>query len=165
MLARLEALDGIVHAETDRAGDLLRLSLRDEMALVAANELLTSLGFGAEPHVDDDATRSGYDTRSVGELSRVEAGVIAGRIVAGLSDEHPLPPDDAARLHSAVADALHTCFITTALGAGPSSDPFRDDCRRATFAAAAPLVGDALARDLAHLLDADMRAIHRHTET
>lgn len=175
MLARLEDLPGVERAETDFAGDFLRLTLAEDAALATAVgrtpltivvELLASLGYRAE-EVFPRAVGSGvwYDARSVGELSFVEAGVIADRVLAALAERHPLAGDVARALRAAVVEALHACFISKPLAAGASSGEFRDACVRGTVAAAVPVIGTDLADDLGRLLDADMRQIHRADPT
>ena len=163
MLARLEALDDVDHAYVDHRGDLLRLSLRDERALAPAIALLNELGYGAE-RANDAETRSvgvWYDTTSVGDLSRVEAGVIADRIVPTFAQARTLSSAQATRVRSSVVDALHTCFVSTSLGSGPSLAAFRLSCERAVEDAVRPMVGRKPARELAELLRADMSEDHR----
>jgi hypothetical protein len=161
VLARLEDLRGVERAETDFAGDVLRLSLDDEGALPVAIDLLASLGYRAGVATGAVLVRAWYDGRSVGELSRVEAGVIADRVIAQLVEGHTLASGQAGPLRAALAGALHTCFVTNALGAGPSSGSFRDECVRVGVAAVVPVIGAVLADDLGRLLEADMRRIHR----
>lgn len=158
MLARLEELDGIEQAETDVTGDLLRLALRDERAAGTAIELLVSLGYGAEPAAAA-GDRRWYDRRSVGELSRIEAEVIAARVVSRFAAAGDVPPDGAERVRTAVAAALHECFVAEALAAGPSTGEFRRRCVERTVAALRPVMGDD-ADLLGRLLDDDMRRVH-----
>ena len=150
-------MDWVLRAATDRTGDLLRLELRDDASVGSVVEALSALGFASDR---DDAAgaerRTWYDARTVGELSFIEAGVIAERIVTTFGRSHPLLADEGPLLRTAIAEALHACFITTPLGAGPSSAAFHDACRAATVAASTPLVGEAAARELGRLLDADM---------
>ena len=160
MLARLEDLPGIERAETDFAGDFLRLTL-DEGTQSSAIALLASLGYAAEPNDGTPADRAWYDARSVGDLSFVEAGVIADRVLADLWTQQPLASRVAGALRAAVVEALHACFVTKPLAAGPSSGEFREACVRASVAAAIPVAGTAVADELGRLLDADMRQIHR----
>lgn len=159
MLARLEELDGVELAETDFAGDLLRLSLRDDRALTEAADALVALGYGAEPSTDAAADVRWYDARSVGELSRVEANVIAERVTTRFIETHDGAIGDAGRLRAAIADALHGCFVTVMFAAGPSSGGFRAECVARTMAAVGPIVGHR-ADELGRLLDDDMRQEH-----
>ena len=161
MLARLEDLPGVERAETDFAGDFVRLTLTGQTPLSIAVDLLASLGYRAESAENDVAVGAWYDARSVGELSFVEAGVIADRVLAELTARYPITSDVSGALRTEMAAALHACFITRPLTAGPSSGEFRDACVRASVAAAIPVVGTAVADQLGRLLDADMRQIHR----
>jgi hypothetical protein len=161
VLARLEDLVGIVRAETDFAGDFLRLTLSEERPLTTVIDLLSSLGYRAEIATATVVIGVWYDARSVGELSFVEAGVIADRVLAALRARQPLTTDVAGALRAAVVDALHACFITKPLEAGSSSGEFREACVRATVASAVPVIGTRLAEELGRLLDADMGQIHR----
>ena len=161
MLARLEDLKGVERAETDFAGELLRLALNDDRVLVPALELLVSLGYGAEPSADDPTVVTWYDVRSVGDLSRLEADVIADRITSRFIEMHPRAAGHAARSRAALASALHAYLVSTALGAGPSSGSFRVECVRRAVAAVLPIVGDVAANDLGRLLDDDLRQVRR----
>ena len=163
MLARLEALEDVDHAQVDFSGDLLKLSMRSEHALEPAIALLNELGYGAERASDAETRSVGvwYDTTSVGDLSRVEAGVIAERIVPFFVQARTLSSDQATRVRSAVVDALHTCFVSASLASGPSLAAFRLSCERAVEEAARPMVGREPARELAELLRADMSEDHR----
>jgi hypothetical protein len=158
VLARLEKLDGIERAETDFGGDYLRLHLRSQAAVPATTELLLALGYLAEPTDSASVTRW-YGRDEVGELSRVEAGVIADRVVTKFREVHPLPEKIAA-LREAVTDALHRCFVTTALTSAPSLS-LRTSCTEATRDAAAPLIGAELASELAALIETDMSEDHK----
>ena len=159
MLARLEDLDGIERAETDFGGDYLQLHLRSRDTVRAATELLLELGYLAEPTETSTVTRW-YGRDSVGELSRVEAGVIADRVIQRHRAIHTLPENTAVALREAVVDALHRCFVTTALPSAPSSS-LRTSCTEATREAAAPLVGADLANELAGLMATDMSEDHK----
>ena len=163
MLARLEALEDVSHAFVDHSGDLLRLSLRDEHATTMAIALLSELGYGAERASDADARAviTWYDTTSVGDLSRVEAGVIADRVVPSFAESRKLSPAATAHVRSAVVDALHDCFVSNALASGPSLGAFRLSCERAVEGATRPIVGSEAASELAALLNTDMSEDHR----
>ena len=159
MLARLEELDGIDRAETDFGGDYLRLHLRSRGVVPAATKLLLALGYVAEPTDTTSITRW-YGRDEVGELSRVEAGVIADRVMAKHRTIHALSDEVATALREAVVDALHRCFVTTALTSAPSLS-LRTSCTEATRAAAAPLIGADLADELAALMATDMSEDHK----
>jgi hypothetical protein len=163
VLARLEALEDVDHTFVDHSGDLLRLSLRDEHATTAAIALLSELGYRADRASDADAraVTTWYDTTSVGDLSRVEAGVIADRIVPSFAESRKLSPTATTRVRSAVVDALHERFVSNALASGASLGAFRLSCERAVEDAARPIVGREPARELAALLNTDMSQDHR----
>ena len=159
MLARLERLDGIERAETDFTGDFLRLSMTEAGRVADVRDALATLGYAVEPAIDVSVD-SWYDARSVGELSRVEAGVIADRVVSALRRSRTLSDVSAARLHVAVVDALHRCFVTTAL-TSESSPSLRASCIVAARSAAVPIVGEEIADELAALVDSDMGDDHK----
>jgi hypothetical protein len=159
VLARLERIEGIHTAETDQAGDHLRLVVGFDAAAEAAIRTLASLGYGAErgdeiPHVD-----RWFGPRAVGELSLIEAGVIADRVIPQLV---PRPPhEDAVLLRAAVVAALHASFISAELTSAVSGEAFRSDCIRQAVAAATPIVGATVADEVGRLLDLDMRETHK----
>ncbi len=163
MLARLEALDDVDHAHVDSSGDLLKLSLRHEGAFAPAIALLNELGYAAESASDaeTEAVAAWFDTTSVGDLSRVEAGVIADRIVPPFAQARGLTPVQTAQIRSAVVDALHNCFVGNPLDSGPSLGAFRLLCERAVEDQMRPIVGREPAHELAGLLNADMSQDHR----
>ena len=80
------------HAAVDFSGDFLKLALRDTSAFHLVTALLEELGYRTEiaSQVDAGAVDAWYDTSSVVELSRVEAGVIADRIVPPLAHTQSL---------------------------------------------------------------------------
>ena len=166
MLARLEALDDVDHAHIDSSGDLLKLSLRHEGTFAPAIALLNELGYAAESAsgAETEAVAAWYDTISIGALSRVEAAVIADRIVPPFAQARGLTPAQTAQVRSAVVDALHNCFVSNPLGSGPSLGAFRLLCERAVEDHVRPIVGREPARELAGLLNADMSQDHRGRE-
>jgi hypothetical protein len=159
VLARLEQLDGVEHAQTDFSGDYLRLTLSDISVLTGATDVLLGLGYVAEP-APDVAVDRWYDRNSVADLSRVEAGVITDRVVPALRLRHALDDDVVRSLRAAVIDALHSCFVETVLTSQPSPS-LRASCVDATFAAASPIVGHSLAEELAAVVAADMAEDHK----
>jgi hypothetical protein len=161
VLARLEELDGIERAETDFGGDYLRLQLRSRDAVSAATELLLSLGYLAEPTDTTSVTRW-YGRDAVGELSRAEAAVIADRVVQRHRAIRTLSNEVATAVRDALVDALHRCFVTTALTSAPSLS-LRTSCTAATREAAAPLIGADLADELAALMETDMSEDHKNS--
>ena len=159
MLARLQDIDGIAHAETDVTGDFLRLSFTEVSALARATHLLLSLGYIAEPVTDVDVS-VWYDAASVGELSRIEADVIAGRVLRLLRRSNEVDADAMGRLRSGLVDALHRCLLATSLTARPSPG-LRTSCAMAARDSAVPIVGSVVADQLATLVDADMGDDHK----
>jgi hypothetical protein len=161
VLARLTKLDGIARAEVDHAGVLLRLTL-DRDTVAASLALLRELGHEAEV-VDDDAatkTTGWYDAASVNDLSFVEAGVIADRVVPGFIREHQAPIDPAT-LRGLVVSALHRSFTERAIDVGGSASAFRQDSVRATVDAVGSLLGSEAALAFGALLEADLSQDHR----
>ena len=163
MLARVEKLEGADRAEIDYRGDFLRLSLNDDGALALIADLLKGLGYESVRATDGEvqAVARWYDIASVGDLSRVEASVIADRIVPSFALARKLSPDQIERVRIAVVDALHHCFVSTALASGPSLGTFRLSCARAVADRVRPIVGRASARTLAELVNADLTQDHR----
>ena len=163
MLARVEGLEGMDHAQIDYRGDFLRLFLSDIHALASTADLLKVLGCESERAGDADVWTAStwYDTESVGDLSRVEASVIADRVLPSFVATRKLSRGQTDDLRNAVRDALHNCFVNTSLGNGPSLGEFRLSCVRAVEDNARPIVGPASARTLAELLNADLTKDHR----
>ena len=163
MLARLESLEDIDHAQIDFSGYLLKLSMRSHHALDPAISALKELGYGAERASagEVEAIRVWYDTTSVGDLSRVEAGVIADRIVPPFAKARKLSPSATTQVRTAVVDALHSCFVSNALASGPSLGAFRLSCELAVEGAVNSMVGPEPAHVLAELLNIDMSEDHR----
>ena len=163
MLARLESLEGVEHAQIDYHGELLRLGLSHDGALAPATNLLSELGYGAgvAAEVDAAAVVDWYDIGSVGDLSRVEAGVIADRIVPPFARSRSLTADQIDRVRAAVVDALHGSFVSHALDSGPSLGAFRASCERAVEGRVRPILGTDAGAALARLLSVDMSEDHR----
>jgi hypothetical protein len=163
VLARLEAVKGVDHAEVDSRGHLLALALRDPSALAVATGVLAELGYAVEPAsvADTQAVMAWYDARSIGDLSRVEADVIAGRIIPPFARLQRLTPDQSTRLHAAVVDSLHSCFRSRSLTDATSLGDFRSACVDAVENSARTILGPALASALAASLEADMKQDHR----
>lgn len=163
MLARLEELSGVHHAAVDYHGDLLKLALRDASAIGPATTLLAELGYSAEiaDQAEGGAVDVWYDTRSVGELSRVEAGVIADRIVPPFAQARSLTTTQSELVRAAVVDALHGCFTSSALGSGPSLGAFRSSCESAVEVHVRSILGADSAAALARSLKREMSEDHR----
>ena len=163
MLARVEGLVGVDRAQIDYRGDILRLRLTDDGALAIVTDVLKGLGYESDraSDIDVETVTTWYDRESVGDLSRVEASVIADRILPSFVAIRRLSPGQTDDLRRAVRDALHNCFASTALANGPSLGEFRLSCVRAVEDTARPIVGPASARTLAELLNADLTKDHR----
>lgn len=155
MLARLEAIDGVTRAEVDGGGHLIRVSARDERSLGASITLLNELGHRATP-TPSTGEHAWYDARSVGELSRIEAGIIADRIVPAFAQREGLSPDRSSQLHAAVVDALHHSFVTNTLEGEGGGGAFRRACVMAVRDGAGSIIGVDQARALGRSLDADL---------
>ena len=153
MLARLEAIDGVIRAQVDRGGHRLRLSVRDPGALESSVALLDALGHHATEG-PTDRSNEWYDARSVGVLSRLEAGTIADRIVPALALRRGLPDEQTAPLHAVIVGALHRCFLENRLG--EDGGAFRQACVTAVEVGARSIIGAEGARELARSLDADL---------
>ncbi len=162
MLARLEDIPGVERAETDFSGDHLRLTVADATAQDAAVELLAASGYLGEV-VNEEPTDRWYDRGSVGELSRVEAGVIAGRVLTAFRRVRSIDDGPSAALRDAIVDALHRCFTQMAITARPSPS-LRASAVTAVRDAAAPIVGGGPAAELARLVEHDMSSDHKRQD-
>lgn len=161
------SLDGVVAAEVDHRGQLLRLRLSDPSALDRTHAALRELGYRA----DDVSERSAPDARwygpaQVSEQSREEAGVIARRVVPPFARSQALSSEKADQVRGAVATALHDCFTAHTLVAGAPPGELRAACSDAVHEAIRDLVGpdaaDQLVVDL--WLDLDETRPH-HAES
>ncbi len=160
MLARLAALEGVLAAEVDHRGELLRLSLAETAALGRVRAALHELGYGSE--LVDDVARLGdtrwYGPSTVRELSREEARVIAMRITPPFASTRGLAPAQAGRVQDAVAQALFTCFTQHTIGPGAAPGALRGACSSAVEEAIRDLAGPEAARDLVAAMWADLEA-------
>ncbi len=157
MLARLEALDGVVSAAVDHRGELLRLGVRDEGVLDRVRHALRDLGYGASAiDASEQTNERWYASANVRELSREEARIVADRVVPPFAVAYPLTDSEATRLTSVVSTALFECFTAHTLGSGPPADSLRRLCSQAVAEAAKVLVGTDAADDLAARIDADL---------
>lgn len=154
------------HAAVDFSGDFLKLALRDTSAFHLVTALLEELGYRTEiaGQVDAGAVDAWYDTSSVVELSRVEAGVIADRIVPPFAHAQSLSAAESELVRAAVVDALYRCFASSAIDSGPSLGAFRSSCESAVEEQVRPIVGANSAKALARLLNLDMSEDHRGRE-
>lgn len=143
-------------AAVDRGGELLRVRVSNDRALEDARRVLAELGYRATvaPFGIDD--RQWYGPATVGDLSRVEAQVIADRVVGTFGARHGLASDLVGSLTSVVAASLYECFAAHTLGADAAPGSLREVCAEAASAAAAPLIGEDAARDLASAVCADL---------
>ncbi len=87
--------------------------------------------------------------------------MIADRIVPPLAGAQSLDAAQSARVHAAVVDALHECFLSHHLDSGPSLGAFRSSCERAVEERVRPILGTGSATALARLLNLDMSEDHR----
>lgn len=154
MLARIGEIDGVGKPETDSGGDHLRFDARDDGVVEAVINDVARQGYGAE-RIAGPASERWFDRSSVGELSRIEAAVIADRVLALVAGV------DAKAIRPAIVGALHECFVATTLGAEPSGAGFRAECVRRTVAAVAAIIGTERATAIGRLVDADMQRVHK----
>jgi hypothetical protein len=145
----------------DHAAEYLRLSVTDARAGAAACELLVSLGYGVQPVAHERGVDRWYDARSVGELSRVEAGVIADRVVPSVASASSFSDEMVRRLRAAVVDTLHECFLKASLTSGPSGAAFRGECVHRVRLECESIAGAEVAREIGRRLEADMLEVHR----
>jgi len=164
VLARLEELDGVDRAEVDFAADFMRLSVRDDAAQTHALQTLNALGYGAAPVQQSTDVARWYDRRSVGELSRVEAEVISGRVTSRYAERHEMSGELQQALRSAIATSLHASFAAIDMAAGPSPADFRRDCVARAVSATTPLIGARDSAELGAILEDDLQQPH-HKET
>lgn len=151
MLAQLAERPEVAAIAVDRGGEHLRVRLRDGAPLAPLRDALAALGFASEPVAPGDAGRW-YGPTEVGELSGLEAAVIAARVVAGLG----LDADPAgAALRDALGAALQETFVA-AFGQTAPGAALAAACAAAAERAARPIVGPragevgaAVAADLA----------------
>lgn len=159
MLAQLERRPDVETAEVDRRGEHVRIRTRGGGDLGAVRDELARLGFAAEEATDVEVVRW-YGSSSVGELSREEGTVIAGRVVPAFGVANGLRPEQIDALTTRVAAALYECFIghqDAALARGGLASP----CARAVEAASAPIIGAGPASALGRAIEADLTGADR----
>jgi hypothetical protein len=159
VLARLEEEPGVIQAEVDRHGTLLRVHLVDASATAPVIARLQELGFFGQIMRNETSGGRWYGRDAVGELSAEEAGVIARRVVPKFTREHRLI-DIESIVISLVTAALHQCFVTSVLDLGTPAHALDDSCGRAVRAATQAQLGDELASLLGRDIEADL-AGHR----
>lgn len=158
------SLNGVVAAEVDHPGELLRLRFSDPSALDRTHAALRELGYRADEVNEPSAPDARwYGPARVSELSREEADVIARRVVPPFARSQALSTEQEDRVRDAVAKALHACFTAHTLGAGAPPGELRAACSDAVRDAIRDLVGpDAADRLVAKLwLDLDETRPHR----
>ncbi len=142
MLARLTSLDGVVAAEVDHSGELLRLRFSDPSALERTHAALRELGYRADEVSEPSAPDAlWYGPARVSELSREEADLIARRVVPRFARSQALSTEKEDRVRDAVANALQACFTAHTLAAGAPPGALRAACSGAVRDAIRDLVG------------------------
>lgn len=157
MLARLEAEPSVDVAEVDRRGELLHLRVGSASAVSHVIDLLQELGFAGElvPGVEI-AAEDWYGPDRVGELSREEARVIAGRVIPRLAEDGHIEAGEVEALSQVVASALHAWFLTGDPAARGSAELFRSAACRAVETAARAQIGTERARILGKAIEIDL---------
>jgi hypothetical protein len=158
VLAQIEEQGGVGSVEIDRRGEFLRVDVEGVDNIAAVITRLYELGFAAERSGDSTADRQWYRRDDVGELSREEAAVIAGRVVRAFARAHDLPADEAKTLTELVAVTLHRWFVTNVVNASSPLGAFQGECGRAVEAATRAQLGAARAADLGKVVEADLAA-------
>ncbi len=162
MLARLGSIEGLINAETDHRGELLRIVLRERGALDEVWAALAELGYDAEladrSAVPPDVRWHG--ALDVRDLSREEADVIARRVVPAFARAHGIAGSSEVLLTTIVRDTLYACFSAHELRADSSPGALRAECSRAVQDAAVPMLGVAPARELGAALWTDLGGTH-----
>jgi hypothetical protein len=69
VLARVEGLEGVDHAQIDYRGDFLRLSVTADGALAIVTDVLKGLGYESDraSDIDVETVTTWYDRESVGD--------------------------------------------------------------------------------------------------
>ena len=162
MLARLRQIEGVDDASVDFGGTFLRLSGRGPVQDEAIG-MLREHGYEPEPvAIGAETPTKWYDLRSVDELSRVEADVIARRVVGKLGARVSLSADVAARLRDAVAAALRQCFTERDTRTDLEPGQFRDRCVERVTDAARSMLAPHQVAEFAATLEADLNEDHTH---
>lgn len=153
MLAQLQRHPDVETAEVDRHGELLRVRLREDSALIEIRAELERMGFGADEAPAAVRDRW-YGPAAVGELSREEAGVIATRVVPAFGAANAIARERVDAAVVLVADALYACFT-----GGPDLSSARglaSSCARAVERATRPHLGAERSAALARAVEADL---------
>lgn len=155
MLARLTTQPGVVSAEVDRHGELLRLELIGEELTASVQYLLVDLGFASTRVDEATADRRWFGPGSVSELSREEAVVIARRVAGPFARSREL---DAEQLVASTAQALYDAFIA-ARGELPGAGSLQAQCRQSVEQATRDPLGPEEAATLGRAIEADLRNV------
>ena len=161
MLAQLERRSDVETAETDRRGELLRIRTRAAGIVALIREQLELMGFAAEEAPDAVAAAvRWYGRSSIGELSREEGAVIAGRVVPAFGAANGLGQAEIGRLSTRVATALYEYFVGHR-DAGLASGGLAAPCGRAVEAATRAQLGPDRAAVLGGAIEADLAGAAR----
>ena len=125
--------------------------------------VLRELGYDPEPPATGDGPPTKwYDRASVDALSRVEADVIARRVVGKLRSRVDISADAAARLQNDVADALRRCFAERHGSTGEPPAHFRDQAIERATQAAREILDSTQVEQFVATLEADLSEDHTH---
>jgi hypothetical protein len=161
VLAQLEDRPDVETAEVDRRGALLRIRTRAPGTLALIREQLELMGFAAEEAPDAAAVAvRWYGRSSVGELSREEGSVIAGRVVPAFGAANGLGQAEIDALSTRVATALYECLVGHR-DAGLASGGLAVPCGRAVEAATRARLGPDRAAVLGRAIEADLAGAAR----
>lgn len=110
MLAQLRETPGILAAETDRSGTLLKLRLESADAATVARERLRAAGYEATPLDAEPRVERWYDADGARELSHEEAARLAPRLAAGFAAERGLDAPAREALEASLRRRLEASF-------------------------------------------------------
>ena len=156
MLARLEALDGVVTASVDHDGQFLRLEIVNDRSLGEVMVTLGELGYEAVEMHGPMSVDRWYSREGVGDLSREEGRIIAERVVRPFARSRAMVSTMSDRLERAVADSLGGSFASHWIDSGRSRDALVEESIGAAEVTAAALLGVDAARELAIALRLDL---------
>ena len=155
MLARLATQPGVVSAEVDRHGELLRLELTGEELIASVQDVLVDLGFASVRVNATTGERRWFGPESVSELSQEEAQVIARRVVGPFARSRE---SDVEPLIARTAQALYDAFIA-ARDELPGAGSLQVRCGRSVEQATRELIGPEAAAALGSAIEADLRDV------
>lgn len=145
MLARLGELECARNSEVDYRGEYLRLPAADDACVSDVRVRLSGAGYDSdilrEPDAEDLMRRVArwYPAARAGELSRVEAEVLAREIAPAFIAQFPLTIH-LQDLEHAIATGLETCFVNHPLGAQDAPAVLSGLCGSAVAAAASAVL-------------------------